>query len=119
VKEVDNEQLNILLNWWKEVTTEHSAYKAKEVDLDKELNKYFITNNLIAADIQFEPVTQMKKCAKYFFELGLKAQHSSIGIPNIDDIFEEEGIEPNSKDAKIFKECYYMALEKLKAQKGE
>ena len=80
VKEVDNEQLNRLLNWWKEVTTEHSAYKAKEVDLDKELNKYFLTNNLIAADIQFEPVTQMKNCAKYFFELGISVGNKTNKI---------------------------------------
>jgi hypothetical protein len=42
-----------------------------------------------------------------------------ISIPNIDDTLKEEGLDPNSKDAKIFKECYYMAPEELKAQKGE
>lgn len=52
-----------------------NSIEVKEVDLDKEFNKYFITNNLIAADIQFEPVTQMKKCAKYFFELGTQANN--------------------------------------------
>lgn len=80
----------------------------KEVDFEQELYKAFG---------QIKDFTLGMRIAKYFFELGLKAQHSSIGIPNIDDIFEEEGIDPNSKDAKIFKESYYMALEKLKAQK--
>ena len=56
------------------ITSFLDTLEVKKVDLEKELNKYFITNNLIAADIQFEPVTQMKKCAKHFFELGLKTQ---------------------------------------------
>lgn len=42
-----------------------------------------------------------------------------ISILNIDDLFEENGIDPNSKVAKNFKESYYMALENFKAQKGE
>lgn len=38
-----------------------------------------------------------------------------ISITSIDDILEAgEGLDPDSKEAKIFKECYYMALEKLK-----
>ena len=41
-----------------------------------------------------------------------------ISIPNIDDTLKEEGLDLDSKEAKIFKESYYMALEKLKAQKG-
>ena len=54
--------------------------EVKEVDLDKELNKYFITNNLVAADIQFEPVTQMKNCAKHFFELGISVGNKTNKI---------------------------------------
>ena len=56
---------------YKDALHKLNSLEVKEVDLEKELNKYFITNNLIAADIQFEPVTQMKKCAKHFFELGM------------------------------------------------
>ena len=100
--------------------------EVKEVDLEKLINDYFTGWYFDSElDILAKPnnysatVGDVKEIAKHFFELGLKAQHSSIGIPNIDDIFEEEGIDPNSKDAKIFKESYYMALEKLKVQKGE
>ena len=99
------------------------TFEVKEVDLEKELNDWRHNHfhgrrDKEASGEYLERVTQLG-LAKHFFELGLKAQHSSIGIPNIDDIFEEEGIDPNSKDVKIFKECYYMALEKLKEQKGE
>ena len=86
--------------------------EVKEVDLDLEIT-------LWANAIPEIRLDDVKRLAKHFFELGLKTQHSSINIPNIDDIFEKDGIDPNSKDAKIFKECYYTALEKLKAQKGE
>lgn len=99
------------------------TFEVKEVDLEKELNDWRHNHfhgrrDKEASGEYLERVTQLE-IARHFFELGLKAQHSSIGIPNIDDIFEEEGIDPNSKDAKIFKESYYMALEKLKAQKEE
>jgi hypothetical protein len=91
-----------------------NTLEVKEVDLEKEIDNKWNTDY---EDFGI-PCDDFYDIAKHFFELGLKAQHSSIGIPNIDDIFEEEGIDPNSKDAKIFKESYYMALEKLKAQKG-
>jgi hypothetical protein len=91
----------------------------KEVNLEKELgildNAYFEFNGVMVNGTTI--VEEMKAIAKHFFELGLKAQHNSISIPNIDDIFEENSIDPNSKDAKILKECYYIALEKLKAYK--
>jgi hypothetical protein len=41
-----------------------------------------------------------------------------ISVPNIDDTLKEEGFDPDSKEAKIIKESYFMAIEKL-AQKGE
>ena len=49
----------------------------------------------------------------------LEVKELDIDIPNIDDLLEEDGIDPNSKEAKAFKESYYMALEKLKEKKGE
>ena len=49
----------------------------------------------------------------------LEVKEVGISIPNIDDTLKEEGLDPDSKEAKVFKEGYYMALEKLKAQKGE
>ena len=46
--------------------------KVKEVDLEKEFDNY--TKNILACDVRFEPFTHLYNCAKYFFELGLKAQ---------------------------------------------
>ena len=112
-----------LINFsWKPITeipTKHwannYALEVKEVNLDEEFNKY--CDNLYLIDLENEPYAELFECAKYFFELGLKAQ-TNIKMPNLDDIFIENGIDPNSKQAKIFKESYYTALEKLKAQKG-
>ena len=39
VKEIDTKQLTKLLNWWKDVTSEHSVYKVKEVDLEEEIKE--------------------------------------------------------------------------------
>ena len=44
----------------------------KKVDLEKEFDNY--TKNILACDVQFEPFTHLYNCAKYFFELGLKAK---------------------------------------------
>ena len=60
----------------------------------------------------------LKEIAKEFFELGLKASCSVDLTPDLDTLFEEKGIDPDSKEAKIIKEAYYVALDKL-AQKGE
>lgn len=102
----------LLIEDYKKLLSIIDTFEVKGVNFDEEFDKYHI-----GLHNPFNSGSDIYNFAKHFFELGLKAQYSSIGIPNIDDIFEEEGIDPNSKDAKIFKECYYMALEKLKAQK--
>lgn len=58
--------------------------------------------------------------AKHFYELGLKAQ-SNIALSNIDDVIRENGLDPDSKEAKVFKEAYYVAIDKAfeKFKKGE
>lgn len=43
----------------------------------------------------------------------LEVKEVGISIPNIDDTLKEEGLDPNSKEAKIFKESYYMALDQM------
>lgn len=89
--------------------------EVKEVDINKEISQ-FIDSNFEKATIGHK--LSLRRTAKHFFELGLKTQYSSINIPNIDDLFEEDGINPYSKDAKLFKECYYTALERYKEKKG-
>ena len=92
--------------------------EVKEVDLEEEIDKWYNTK----ASKEFENVFygDIEECAKYFFELGLNAQQNiHIDITSIDKVIKENGIDPNSKEAKIFKESYYIALEKLKARKGE
>lgn len=46
--------------------------EVKKVDLEKEFDNY--TKNIFASDVQFEPFTHLYNCAKYFYELGLKAK---------------------------------------------
>ena len=45
--------------------------EVKGVDLKKEFDNY--TKDILACDVQFEPFTHLYNCAKYFYELGLKA----------------------------------------------
>jgi hypothetical protein len=83
VKEVDTEQLDKLLNWWKEVTSDYSAFKVKEVDLEKEVEnliekeKAFVTDNREVKYYNgdsFNHIYELEFIAKHFYELGLKAQ---------------------------------------------
>ena len=46
--------------------------EVKEVDLDEEFDRY--CDNLYLIDLENEPYAELFECAKYFFELGLKAQ---------------------------------------------
>ena len=55
----------------------------------------------------------------FSLEHGLNTQRSNICFQNFDDLFGEDGIDHYSKDVKLFKECYYTALEKLKEKKEE
>ena len=41
-------------------------------DFEEEYDNY--TKDILACDIQFEPFTHLHNCAKYFYELGLKAK---------------------------------------------
>jgi hypothetical protein len=101
--------------------------EVKEVDLEKEINKYISDNFFGSQTLGFfanrtkeEPNDEdIALVAKHFFEFGLKSKSSYVDIPNIDDTLKEMGVDPDSKDVKIFKESFYEALEKFKAQKGE
>lgn len=103
--------------------------KVKEVDLYKELDDYIYTHDgrkrlALELDWKYCNLTlkggnEIIKFAKHFYELGLKASCSVDLTPDLDTLLEENGIDPYSKEAKVFKESYYMALGKLKAQKVE
>jgi hypothetical protein len=99
--------------------------EVKEVDLEKHLKEdiedvFFDLNGVaVKGATHYLTVEDIKDIAKHFFELGLNAQCKISHVPNIDDSLEELGVDPTSKEAKIFKESYYIALEKLKAQNGE
>ena len=116
---------------YNEVLSLLDILKAKEVDLDEEIDKFY---GMYRKDGQTFLLEDNEECvdwkvdcnpdfeiafAKHFFELGLNAQQKISYVPNIDDILKKEGLDPDSKEAKIFKESYYTAMEKLKAQKGE
>jgi hypothetical protein len=48
--------------------------ETKEVDLEKEFDRYCDCKNLSAIDIEEAPFTEMYACARYFFELGFNAR---------------------------------------------
>ena len=91
--------------------------EVKEVDLEKEIQMFSM--DLAMKDNNGDWEKDIAVTAKHFFELGLKSKSSYVSTPNIDDTLKEMGVDPDSKSAESFKEFYYMALEKFKAQKGE
>lgn len=99
--------------------------EVKEVDLEKHLKEdiedvfFDLDGVAVKGATHYITVEDVKYIAKNFFELGLKSKSSYVGIPNIDDTLKEMGVDPDSKEANTFKESFYNALEKFKAQKGE
>ena len=57
-------------------TTNKIKHNTKKVDLEKEFDNY--AKDILACDVQFEPFTHLYNCAKYFYELGLKAQKGGM-----------------------------------------
>ena len=77
VKDVDTEQLNKLLNWWKEVTSDYSAYKVKGVDLEHEVESYWKQCDMTWCRDAYSMThirSMLSDVAKHFFELSIKAQ---------------------------------------------
>lgn len=103
--------------------------EVKEVDFEKEAeliangimisvqaNKY--GTNIYNTERNDFNHHHLQMAARKGIELGLNTQQNiNIDITNIDKVIEENGVDPNSKEAKIFKESYYIALEKLKYRK--
>ena len=88
--------------------------EVKEVDLCEEEERIWKDFNIGECHLS---KNDLEKIAKHFFELGLKAQRKSISIQNVDDVLKESGVDPDSKVAKMFKESYYAAIDKLLEQK--
>lgn len=57
---------------YKDALNKINNLKKKEVDLEKEFDNYI--KDILIGDVQFKPITHLYNCAKYFYELGLKAQ---------------------------------------------
>jgi hypothetical protein len=57
---------------FKSVLSLIDTLEVKEVDLDKEFDKY--CDNLYFIDLENEPYEELFECAKHFFELGIRAQ---------------------------------------------
>ena len=102
-----------------------NTLEVKDVDLEKHLKEdiedvfFDLDGVAVKGATHYITVEDVKYIAKNFFELGLKSKSSYVGIPNIDDTLKEMGVDPDSKEANTFKESFYNALEKFKAQKGE
>ena len=47
-----------------------NTLKVKEVDLEKLIDDYMLP--ITSQDVKEEPFTQLEKCAKHFFELGMQ-----------------------------------------------
>lgn len=97
-----------------------NTLEVKEVDFEKETKKWWKEHlHLDPKNQLWMDAHQSIVFAKHFFELGLSVSNSTkVTAPDIDDVLKENGVNPDSKEAKIIKESYFMAIEKL-AQKGE
>ena len=70
-----DKQYDGYINWLKSIRQRYtwkSSKEQSEVDLEKEIDRY--CKPIQAWQIQEAPYTSVEKCARYFFELGLKAQ---------------------------------------------
>ena len=98
--------------------------EVKKVDFDvhmftKGMSTVFNLPSSETKNTEENPLNWEYAIAKHFFELGLQAQRKSVSIQNIDDVLEEFGVDPYSREAKMLKESYYAALDKLLEEKGE
>ena len=110
-KELDSFQktaIHLCIDECKVVLNILDTLEVKDVDLNAAVERYVEQHKS-----ELNGYFDIRRIARHFFELGLKAQ-TNIKMTNLDDIFIENGIDPNSKQAKIFKESYYTALENLK-----
>ena len=100
-----------------------NSLEMKEVEIEKELIEWHKehfqkSGTFIGMSGFYLTNSSQMELAKRFFELGLSVSNNTkVAIPDIDDVLKENSVNPDSKEAKIIKESYFMAIEKL-AQKG-
>lgn len=115
VKEIDTEQLNKLLNWWKEVTSDYSAYKVKGVDLEKEMSEYFVEHS----DEFFSDKYNMSKAEEFIKDYTRNCSNQSewsVETPNKSIICVQPWLTPDqalraveiAKEETLDKVCKYI-----------
>lgn len=100
--------------------------EVKEEDENEYINKYFkgwyvdLTDqgNILHTPDGNAGLMSVKEVAKHFFELGMASQLTT-SIYGIEEALKENGIDPDSKEADIYREAIYKIYDRLQAQKGE
>jgi hypothetical protein len=94
--------------------------EVKEVDLEKETKKWWKEHlHLNPENKLWMDAHQSVKLAKHFFELGLRASQSTVSVYGIEEALKENGIDPDSKEADMYREAIYKIYDRLQALKGE
>jgi hypothetical protein len=91
--------------------------EVKEVDLEKYYHD-FLQKEWFDKNCSRTMSEMMAFTAKHFFELGLRASQSTVSVYGIEEALKENGIDPDSKEADMYREAIYKIYDRLKAQKG-
>lgn len=107
---------------YKDATNKLNSLKAKEVDLEAEI-KMFQRQYQTIDEYEDYPATiyagGIEYIARHFFELGLRISQPTTSVYGIEEALKENGIDPDSKEADMYREAIYKIYDRLKAQKGE
>ena len=94
----------------------------KEVDLNEEIDRWQGCE-AFPEGVGITPLPKameiVERTAKHFFELGLRASQPTTSVYGIEEALKENGIDPDSKEADMYREAIYKIYDRLKAQKGE
>ena len=101
------------------------SIEVKEVDLEKHLKEdiedvlFDLNGVAVKGATYYLTVEDVKDIARHFFELGLKASQPTTPVYGIEEALKENGIDPDSKEADMYREVIYKIYDRLKALKGE
>lgn len=101
--------------------------EVKEVDFEKqktsisdeEILEEWIQNRIVGWNGKIAIPKWGMIIAKHFFELGLRVSQPTTSVYGIEEALKENGIDPESKEADVYREAIYKIYDRLKAQKGE